>query len=818
MKKKAFKVLSLVTLAGLFLTSCSFEIPDEVLGGLSKPSTSQPQTSVESSSPNTETTTINIAKAIELANAAGTTPTAAEYQVTAKVKSILNSVFGEMEIEDETGSIYVYGAYGKNDESISALGIKVGDTITLKGKLRKYGEKPGFATSTIVDTPKEDNPSTPAETTAVTIAKAIEIAQAAGETYTTEKYRITGTIKTVSNSMFGEMTIADETGELYVYGVYGADGTSYDKLEDRPVKGDTITVEGSVHVFKEKPEMGKATLVSFTHNKPTVSPDDYKTATIAEARVAPEESLLKVSGVVAQINVDSKKSAAGFLLVDNTGSIYVYDVDAAGQVAIGNKVTLAAEKVYFVVSSETANAEKWGYKGCNQLTNVTLLENDKGTNEFDKSVAVETTVKDVMNTPYSEDITGKLFKANALIKYAPGAGFNNVYINDIDGRTGSYVYTLCNGADLDWALPLDGKICETYFIALNAKSSATGCLWRFLPVQVTDKNYKFDTANAAQYALDYEVDEQFDAKYTADPATELITSVSSELLGFEGVSISYESSNTSAFVITDGEGGKKVLHTGTAYGKSTITITATYNGVSKSKTVELEYKEAKVLNPITVLESINTEAETEVCVKGVVTGSYTNKYGFFITDETGTIAVLPTDGEATSKTLKIGDEVIVTGKRATYKQNPEATNYLGQIQIESATVEENFHGNHQPSEAAYVTDKTAEEIIALTAKGGALTMQTKMFRAEFFVELKASAYSTNLNLKAKAEDSAYALCYSSSASQYKWLTDEFANKTVTVDLMLMNPNSKDYWRAVPVRATDGTTTVWNTLYCQAPTF
>ena len=66
MKKKAFKVLSLVTLAGLFLTSCSFEIPDEVLGGLSKPSTSQPQTPVESSSPNTETTTINIAKAIEL--------------------------------------------------------------------------------------------------------------------------------------------------------------------------------------------------------------------------------------------------------------------------------------------------------------------------------------------------------------------------------------------------------------------------------------------------------------------------------------------------------------------------------------------------------------------------------------------------------------------------------------------------------------------------------------------------------------------------------------------------------------------------------
>lgn len=804
MKKNHLFALSLISLVGVLATAC---------GGFNGDITpSSPETSDTSSNLDStpESGEITIAKLIEIAKAAGTTNSAEAYTVKAKIKTILNSTFGEMEIEDETGSMYVYGAYTAKDEALSQIGAAVGDSITIKGKVRMYGDKPGFASSTILEHSHEVAP-----TRTVTIAEAIAIAKAAGETYTEESYRITATIKTVSNATYGEMYITDETGELYIYGLYGEDGTTYDKLADKPVKGDTITLEGHVHVFKDTPEMGKATLISFEHNAPQIKPEDYKSATIAEARAAKAEELVKVTGVVAAININASKSPCGFLLVDDTASIYVYDIDAVGQVAIGNKVTLAAEKAYFISSSEEGNAKKWGYIGANQLTSVTILENDKGNHSYNQSVAETTTVKAIMDTPVSEDITGKLFKADALIKYAEGAGFNNVYIDDIDGKTGSYVYTLCNGSDLDWAIPLSGKVCETYFVALNAKSTATGCQWRFLPVTVTDKNFKFDTKNAAQYILDYEVDSQFDKKYTADPALELVTSVSSELLGITNATVAYTSSDEEVFNIAS-EGGKSILHTGTKYGKAEITITATYAGISASKKIALEYAEPKSFETITVAQAIAAEVNKEIYVEGVVTGSYTNKYGFFITDETGTIAVLPTDGQTTSDALRIGDKVIVSGKRATYKKDEAATGYVGQIQIENAVVEDNSHGDNIPSESAYVTDKTASEIIALSNDGN--TMQTKMYRAQFYVNVVESAYSTNLYLLPSEGSAEKITCYSSSASQYNWLIDAFKNKIVTIDLMLVNPNSKNYWRALPVRATDGTTTVWNTLYCQAPTF
>ena len=47
----------------------------------------------------------------------------------------------------------------------------------------------------------------------ITIAEAIELAKAAGQNGTTERYYIVGTVKTLSNPGYGEMTLMDETGD-----------------------------------------------------------------------------------------------------------------------------------------------------------------------------------------------------------------------------------------------------------------------------------------------------------------------------------------------------------------------------------------------------------------------------------------------------------------------------------------------------------------------------------------------------------------------------------------------------------------------------
>ena len=53
------------------------------------------------------------------------------------------------------------------------------------------------------------------------------------------------------------------------------------------------------------------------------------------------------------------------------------------------------------------------------------------------------------------------------------------------------------------------------------------------PFQFKDENYKFDVANTNDFVLNYYAMDQFDSSYEGDPETELLTSVSSTLLGFE---------------------------------------------------------------------------------------------------------------------------------------------------------------------------------------------------------------------------------------------------------------------------------------------
>ena len=69
--------------------------------------------------------------------------------------------------------------------------------------------------------------------------------------YTTNKYYIVGTVKNIANPTYGNPTIVDEDGnEFYSYGMYDTDGeTKYEKLEYKPVKGDVVTLYGTIGIY-----------------------------------------------------------------------------------------------------------------------------------------------------------------------------------------------------------------------------------------------------------------------------------------------------------------------------------------------------------------------------------------------------------------------------------------------------------------------------------------------------------------------------------------------------------------------------------------
>ena len=111
----------------------------------------------------------------------------------------------------------------------------------------------------------------PEADSALTLAQASALAKAMGDTYTTQKYYITGIITEVYNTTYGNLYIKDNATEKFtVYGLYTWDkAVRYDAMTYKPVKGDEITVYGVLGCYKGTPQMKDAWLdevVAHEHN------------------------------------------------------------------------------------------------------------------------------------------------------------------------------------------------------------------------------------------------------------------------------------------------------------------------------------------------------------------------------------------------------------------------------------------------------------------------------------------------------------------------------------------------------------------------
>lgn len=634
----------------------------------------------------------------------------------------------------------------------------------------------------------------------ITIAQALELCGEEGN-ITEDRYYIAGTIVAIKNANYGQMTIQDETGSIDVYGTYSADGSiNYSQLEEKPYKGDKVLLHCILQNYNGNKEVKNARLIDFEVVKQEIDQSAYNECSVADARKAAKGTKVKVDGVVARTTYSFGMVPSGFYLIDETGSIYVYDSDLAARVKEGNKITMLGTKDYWILADEQHNADKFGYKGCNQLTEAVLVESDNATNEFNKSWITETTVKAIMDTPVSQLNTTLIYKVTALVKKAPGNGFTNYYINDLDEKTGSYVYTQCNGNDFEWLDAFDGKICTVYLSVINAKSSASGCVYRFTPVLVQDDKFDVATVDKAKFAVEYFGLEQFQTSYSGNPALELLSSVSSDFLKFQNATLSYKSSDSSVISI-DGN----VMNCKKS-GTATITVTGTYGGKSYSADVKISVNipEAPKEDYLTVADAIAAAVGKTVKVKGIVGPSLVNKTGFYLIDESGVIAVL-TDAQ-TIDTLKPGHEVVLEAVRHNNTQNKNDS--YGQTCLKDAKVVVNNYGNHTYSNKTFVNDKTLADFHALDVTKD---YSTTVFVVKGEVVVDEQQYYSRIFLK--SGDTQITL-YSSSAKQYNWLKD-YVGQEITVELAACNWNDKTFYAGcvLAVINADGSRTI-NTLNFQ----
>ncbi len=804
--KKILALLLAVVLAAGCMTACTNNptpsnpsIPSTNPTTEPKPTEPKPTEPVD---PWAEYEIITVADALTLCEQFVEAPSKDRYYIRGVIIEMQNEQYGQMVIQDETGSIMVYGSYNA-DGSIRYDKMTekpvVGDEVLLYGTLQNYkGNTKEVQNARIIDfiSNAEDLPAPelPAFDSTLTVAELLALPLADGE-LTEGRYYVRATVQSVTNPQFGAMIIADETGSISVYGAYSADGSvGYASMESKPVKGDEVLLYTNVKNFKNTLELNSAWIQEFTH--PEFDESAYAAMSIADARKTENGTQVKVEGVVARITYANGFKPSGIILVDGTSSIYIYDGDLAGRVAIGNKVTVAASKTMWILESEAGNAEKFGYKGCNQLENAWLLSNDEGNHDFDKSWIETTTVKEILDTPVTEDITSIIFKVTAQIKEVPGNGFTNFYINDLDGKTGSYAYSQCNGGDFEWLRAFDGKICTVYVMALNAKATNSDCFWRFLPIAVVDEGFDPSTINVAEFAVKYHGLGQFQPSYTGNPALELLMNVDSELLNFTGAKLSYASSNTSVIAI---EGGKlNCLKTGSA----DITVTGEYNGQTYSETVTISVVIADQSGDYaTVQDAISAAVGEKVTVKGIVGPSLVNKTGFYLIDETGVIAVETTADVLA--TLKIGYEVVLEADRAINTKG--GSGYCGQTCLKNATVVVNNYGEHAYSTASFKGDISVADFYALDITQD---FTTSVFTMKATVVVEETAFYTNIFL---SDGTTKVRLYCSNANQYRWLK-EFAGQEVTVEIAACNWNDKTYYTGcvLSVINEDGTKTL-NTL-------
>ena len=277
------------------------------------------------------------------------------YKVTGCVREITNTLYGNMYVADHTGSVYVYGTLDAegNSKNFESLGIEVGDIVSVVSPVDVYNNAAQMKNATVAEKIDVE-------------AKTVEAFLATEENKT--YYRLTGTVSGIADGdIYGNMTITDETGSVYVYGLlsgYGGEKKLFqDLVADTGLSnGDKLTLVGYHTSHNGKAQVGgafyllhEASSEGGEGGEEPAAPESKGKKTVEEfIAAADKENYYELTGTVSNFN----SKFCSFDLTDASGSIYVYSVlDASktewvDKIKDGGTVTLYGKYDYYEKSSK----------------------------------------------------------------------------------------------------------------------------------------------------------------------------------------------------------------------------------------------------------------------------------------------------------------------------------------------------------------------------------------------------------------------------------------------------------------------------------
>lgn len=226
-------------------------------------------------------------------------------------------------------------------------------------------------------------------------------------------YRVTGTVKNIVNTTYGNWYLEDETGEVYIYGTLDAKGNEKNFLSLGLEVGDIVTVEGPKSVYNGTVELVNVTVINI--QKSLVKVEGYD----------PEDATIPVEGGNVAVSLSCKTSNGISVEIPEEAKSWLGIVSIAG----------GAEPV--VTFHANANAG-----GDRSATVVFKTTDDKG-QEYTAQAVInqkgsiqEMSIADFLLEPTENN--NSLYRITGVITSIANPTYGNVYIRDWSGEV--YVY------------------------------------------------------------------------------------------------------------------------------------------------------------------------------------------------------------------------------------------------------------------------------------------------------------------------------------------------------------------------------------------
>ena len=344
------------------------------------------------------------------------------YKLTGTVGGSINTQYGNFDLTDETGTIYVYGTDNIADYADK---LTAGAKVTLAATYEYYEKSEKHeAVNAYILSLEEAQPVEETEHGPTTIAAFL-----AAEESTTDWYELTGVISNLKDGdIYGNFDLTDESGTVYVYGVLSTKGGDKKLFQDLVStygikNGGTITIKANRGSYNDKIEALNAYFVSYKDDGSSQGGDEETEhgATTVATFLSAEESTTdwyELTGVIS--NLKDGDIYGNFDLTDETGTVYVYgvlstkggekkkfqDLVTAHGIKNGGTITIKANRGSYNDKIEALNAYFVSYKddGSSQggdeetehgaTTVATFLSAEESTTDWYELTGVISNLKD----------------------------------------------------------------------------------------------------------------------------------------------------------------------------------------------------------------------------------------------------------------------------------------------------------------------------------------------------------------------------------------------------------------------------------------